>query len=642
MPEEIYRIEIPVEAVDKTGPGLSQAQTRVTAFERSMERTERQLQKMNRTRWQMILYAIDKASPVVIRAGALAREVTSRAYTFTLRAVDRVTGPLRMLGGMATSTLGLLGAGAGVAGAILWPVKLADEMTTANIGFETMLKNADKAKALMNDIREFAIATPFKQREVVEQGRMLLTRGFKPEDVIPTLQTIGDATAALGTGMVGMQRISLALGQIQNKGKLQAEEMLQLTEANIPAWRYLAEYLGTSIANVQKLSEKGKISSEVAVRAILHGMKEFQGMMDKTANMTASGLLAQITDIFEINIFARWGQGLQQGILPGLERLLKLLTDSKGKLTSWGDAVEAAGKKLSGAFLNKIDAVQEFFKNLTESGKWQGAKDIGEKITILMDSAVVAIDKWLSGPGGQKFEAVVMRIVEVVAKAWWAAIGKLIKESVKQTTEGDVLGGAALFSVANLLSGGAIGASGLALIKYLWGKWKGRGAVKAGGATAAEVGARIPIFGPTGEILSTVPRTAAEIAGAGMAAKTAGGIMSKVPWLARIGSIFTGPVGLALLGLTMIPSAWELAQYAKSTKLSENADINRPETWSTGVPPKLITINVLTQPQYQISASADPEQILNIIKKNNVEIGNELGDSLGRALEESFLGLALP
>ena len=68
--------------------------------------------------------------------------------------------------------------------------------------------------------------------------------GFKAEEIIPMLTNLGDAASGLGLGTEGVSRLAYALGQMQTSGKLNAQDMMQLTSAGISAWDMLAQAAG--------------------------------------------------------------------------------------------------------------------------------------------------------------------------------------------------------------------------------------------------------------------------------------------------------------------------------------------------------------------------------------------------------------
>ena len=69
MAAEVFRIESPIQVEDKTDPGVSNAKKNISAFDKSAQKTQERLDKMNRTKYQVALEALDKASSVVTRLG---------------------------------------------------------------------------------------------------------------------------------------------------------------------------------------------------------------------------------------------------------------------------------------------------------------------------------------------------------------------------------------------------------------------------------------------------------------------------------------------------------------------------------------------------------------------------------------------
>ena len=154
------------------------------------------------------------------------------------------------------------------------------------MAFTTMLGSAEKAKAFMAELYEFAKRTPFEMSGLLSSVRLLMAFEFQAEETISALTAIGDATAAFGGNAEMMERITIALGQMKTMGKVTGNEMRQLAQNNIPAWAILAEGIGKTTAETMKLSEAGKISAEVGIPALLGGMtKRFGGMMDVQSRM---------------------------------------------------------------------------------------------------------------------------------------------------------------------------------------------------------------------------------------------------------------------------------------------------------------------------------------------------------------------
>lgn len=199
--------------------------------------------------------------------------------------------------GINKGALGVI-AGVGVAlGALgLASVKAAGQMEQTRIAFTTLLKDGEKAKSFLSELEKFAASTPFELPGVLDASKRLLAFGFSAEQVIPILTAVGDSAAALGIGEEGIQRLTLAIGQMQAKGKVSAEEMLQLAEAGVPAWEMLANKIGTDIPTAMDKVSKGQISAAEGIQAVISGMNsKFGGMMEQQAQ-TVNGIMSNIQD----------------------------------------------------------------------------------------------------------------------------------------------------------------------------------------------------------------------------------------------------------------------------------------------------------------------------------------------------------
>lgn len=356
------------------------------------------------------LKVMDKGVDVVNKVENSLKKVAGKTWSTAVRIKDYATAPLRKVKDMLFSIKSLvlaITAGLAAKKLVMDPVSLADSYSSAKIGFSTLLGDS-QGQAMMDDLDTFAKATPFKTSEVIANTQKMIAMGWEAKDIIKDMETIGDAAAATGKGDEGLNRIILALSQIKSKGKLSTEELNQLAEAGISAKRYLAEGLGygsgdSGIAALSKDLEQGKIGSERAIQAIMAGMKEYKGMMDKTANETAKGLWGQIEDTFEINIFRRWGQGLQDGAKRGLGTVVGLLDKADTSLSKFGNTVYDIGEAFSSWAADKLENTIKRIGDTTDSFEFQNT-DLGGKLKLLWKSAVADpfAEWWSDGESVQK------------------------------------------------------------------------------------------------------------------------------------------------------------------------------------------------------------------------------------------------
>jgi tape measure domain-containing protein len=233
---------------------------------------------------------------LVINSGQVATgtnrlENLARAASKAEGSTNRLSGSMSSLAGSMKSLVGIAGALAAsyaAVGVIQKSLAEAAWFEKTEVAFETLLKSATSANKMMNEIQSFASSTSFEMRGLAENAQRLLAMGTAAEDVLPMLRVIGNAGTLLG-GEQTIQRISLALTQMQQKNKVNHEEMRQLTEAGIGSWQMLADAIGTDVPKAMKLAERGMLDSSNTVLALLAGMeKRYGGGMERWAK-TAEG-----------------------------------------------------------------------------------------------------------------------------------------------------------------------------------------------------------------------------------------------------------------------------------------------------------------------------------------------------------------
>lgn len=298
------------EAREKHGASSSQAQR----AELRLAQAERQSASAS-ARATDAQAKLDRATEELASATRRANEAAERQATVLGRVSSAAQSASTRLSGMAekASSAGskMSGVGAGMTAAITTPIaagavaigkfaiETASAAETSEISFTTMLGSEEAALDMMEQLADFAAHTPFELSGLQTATRQLLAYGFQAEEVVPMLTAVGDATAALGTGQAGIESVTRALGQMQTRGKASAEEMLQLTEAGIPAWEYLARAIGTDTAGAMAAVSAGAVDADTAIAALTAGMEEDFGGMMESQSKTVAGLMSNLSDAIQ-------------------------------------------------------------------------------------------------------------------------------------------------------------------------------------------------------------------------------------------------------------------------------------------------------------------------------------------------------
>jgi tape measure domain-containing protein len=290
-----------------------------------------------------------------------------------------------------------------LAGALVSPLTSAAEagvkfnafLETSKIGFTTLLGSEEKAIAHLYELQRFANTTPFQFEDLVGASQRMQAFGFSARDIIPTLTAVGDAVSSTGSiSKESLDGVLLALGQIKTKGKVSAEEMNQLAERGIPAWDLLAKAIGKTVAQTQKLAQRGQLNGGAAVEAIAAQMEaRYGGQMGRVSN-TLTGRLSNLEDI------------RQQAQGKATENLTRDISETVGAALNKGDVASSLAASINMAIspvsgLIKTAAVGLLGGGIT-SGLTEGiAAGKGAVLNAAMDLGLGSIEALASSIGAQ-------------------------------------------------------------------------------------------------------------------------------------------------------------------------------------------------------------------------------------------------
>lgn len=246
---------------------------------------------------------VDKVNKSVRNLGATLATIKKGKIYIDRSEVDRANTSVSNLGTTIGTALGTI-AGQAVseisrqlmdgARAVL---EYSSRLEQTKIGFATLMGSSAAAEAHLKSLRDFANTTPFKFEDLTTASRRLQNVGLEASKVIPVMRDIGNAAAAAGASSAELDMITLAFSQIIAKGKLSAEEVNQLAERGIPIWKMLSDQLGKTKAEIIKMSEEGKISSEVFLKAFEQFSQANYGDAMEKQSHTFAGAMSSIKDI---------------------------------------------------------------------------------------------------------------------------------------------------------------------------------------------------------------------------------------------------------------------------------------------------------------------------------------------------------
>ena len=404
---EIYHLDIVIGV-----QGDESSKKKISALDRYFEQTQKRANILDKMAVSPSARINDKATSRIEKINSTLSKLNRLVASPTVMIKDKVSGSLSIMRSginkvisAATSLQGvLLGVGGTWAG-IIKPMQLSGDFEQTQIAFTTMLKSAEQANSFLTQAQNMANATPFEFPQLADASKKMLAFGWDVKSILPDLATIGDAASGLGLGAEGINQITLALGQMKAKGRVQGDEMLQQTEAGVPATKILQEQLGMTAEQVANIGDAG-VDADKAIKALLTGMdKRFGGMMQNQAK-TALGLMSTLKDTLDNKFLTQWGNGLWTGIKPGLTKVTTWLDKNDKKVTELGKLFRKAGENVSTFIGGGLEKSQQRLSKLMDSSQWKNA-DFGGKITLAWDKVIAEpLSSWWSGDGRPKINKV--------------------------------------------------------------------------------------------------------------------------------------------------------------------------------------------------------------------------------------------
>ena len=215
---ETIRIEIPIETIDNTDPALSNAtkkldkfgdaadkagqsvdRTRgyVSKFDEQADKTQKSLAKWAKEKYEIALEAKERISPVLSTLGGSLKSLTSKTWSFTLKALDFATTPIRTVLNLLKNPLLQAGAFFGVS------FGLADTVNTQK-DFEAAMSQVqavsgatgDELTQLTKKAERMGATTKFTATESAEAFNYMAMAGWKSEEMMDGIEGILNLAAA--------------------------------------------------------------------------------------------------------------------------------------------------------------------------------------------------------------------------------------------------------------------------------------------------------------------------------------------------------------------------------------------------------------------------------------------------------------
>jgi len=306
-------------------------------LERKMEQLDRDIQKVNKS--------APKASKAIKGIGASSRTAAKGVGTLSkaFAKITLVLGALKSLSFVFTSTA---------------------ELETQTKSLQVLTGSLEKTKGIITELQDFGSVTPFTSTELIETAKRLKAFGVDTEKLVDTTKRLGDVSGATGARL---EEVATAYGQIQAKGRLQGEELLQLQERGIGLQDELQKMYNLTGEEFTKALSKGQFSAEAVEQAIIN-------LTDKGGKY-ADGAIAQSTTLAGrfstlIDRVTKLAQIIGDALKPAVDFVLNAAINATNQIIR---LINFANRILGIGTENRVNKLQAELDKLEAGGRFRSA-----------------------------------------------------------------------------------------------------------------------------------------------------------------------------------------------------------------------------------------------------------------------------
>jgi tape measure domain-containing protein len=225
------------------------------------------------------------------------------------------------------------------------------------IRLTTLYGSAEKANQVLSFLVTLAAKSPYGIQDLAKALNYLAAAGAPAEALPRILTAIVNTTAAFGGSADVFERVSLALFQMAQRGKVVGEEMRQLTNAGIPAWQILAETIGVSIAQAMDMVEKRQVDAQTFIEGLVAWSEGRLGDMSDTIMRTWTGAVQAVQEGIQF-FLAQGFQPLFQAFRDALVEIGNFVS-SEAMLTEWAARVNGAVQVVVAGLYGFVGALRD-------------------------------------------------------------------------------------------------------------------------------------------------------------------------------------------------------------------------------------------------------------------------------------------
>lgn len=285
---------------------------------------------------------------------------------------------------------------------------------TDKISFATLFGSKETADSYLSNLVGMANSTPFLYDDLTSMSKTLATYGYDADSILPVLQTIGDAGAALGQSTSDMTAVATAIGRMKSSNKTTLEYLNILNDRGIGAVGMLSDAYGVDQGTMYSVISKGEVAGQDAVRIILDALSDsFAGAMEAQSK-TFSGITSTIEGLQQ-ELDNAMGEGYNQTRMQGLEAQKAWLAGDSGQemqeaytaIGAWKASLENAKEQYIRDAMNDAMGSEEY-----KTAEAEG--DAAEMGRILMKAKIDGMNEYNANEGKDEELAQELSLIESV------------------------------------------------------------------------------------------------------------------------------------------------------------------------------------------------------------------------------------
>lgn len=361
------------DAADAAGQSIDRSREYVSKFDEQANKTQMNLAKWAKEKYQIYLEAKENISPVLDTIGGGVKSLAGKTWSFTLKALDFATTPVRTLLNLLKNPLLQAGAFFGVSLGLTDTINTQKDFEAAMTQVQaTSGADADEMERLTKKAEEMGATTKFTASDSAEAMNYMAMAGWKTEDMLDGITGIMNLAAAanedLGTTSDIVTDALTAFGLSASDSGHFADVLAQASanaNTNVSmlgeSFKYVAPVAGAMKYSVEDVS----LALGLMANASVKGSQAGTSLKTSIANMAApTDKMQGAMDKYGISLTKRNGE------MKSFKEVLDMLRANLGGLSETEQTAAAStifGKEAMAGMLAIINASTEDYEKLTQA-----------------------------------------------------------------------------------------------------------------------------------------------------------------------------------------------------------------------------------------------------------------------------------